>query len=80
MNTDRLKSLAISDTGFIFDPATGAAFSSNSVGVEIINGLKAGMSGREIIDSILEAYDVSQEEVEADITDFITSLRDNHLI
>ncbi len=80
MNTDRLKSLAISDTGFIFDPATGAAFSSNTVGVRIISCLKSGMNNREIIDSLLETYEVSQEELEADVTDFIRSLRDNYLI
>ncbi len=80
MDTDRLKSLAISDTGFIFDPATGAAFSSNAAGVEIIDCLKAGMNGREIVDYLLENYEVSQEEVESDVTDFITSLRDNRLI
>ncbi len=80
MNTDRLKTLAISDTGFIFDPATGAAFSSNAVGVRIINGLKAGLSSRELIDSLLEIYEVSQEELESDVTDFIRTLRDNYLI
>ncbi len=80
METDRLKTLAISDTGFIFDPATGSAFSSNEVGVRIINCLKAGMSDTEIIESLLDTYEVSRDELESDITDFIRSLRDNYLI
>ncbi len=80
MNTDRLKSLAISDTGFIFDPVTGSAFSSNAVGIEIINCLKAGMESEQIIESLLDSYDVSQEVLESDVTDFIRSLRDAYLI
>jgi hypothetical protein len=80
MNRDRLKTLAISDTGFIFDPVTGSAFSSNAVGVHIINCLKAGMSTQEIIASLLELYEVSQEDLEPDVTDFIRGLRDNYLI
>ncbi|MGC8493781.1 MAG: PqqD family protein [Syntrophobacteraceae bacterium] len=80
MNTDRLKSLAISDTGFIFDPATGSAFSSNSVGLKIIECLKAGMNNRKIIASLLEIYEVSPEELESDIVDFIRSLEDVYLI
>jgi hypothetical protein len=77
---DRLKTLAISETGLIFDPATGSFFSSNAVGIEIINGLKIGKKDREIIDLLFEHYEVSREELESDVTDLIRSLRDNYLI
>lgn len=80
MNIDRLKSLAISDSGFIFDPATGSFFSSNSVGVKIINCLKAGKQDREIIDLLHSSYDVPLNELESDVTDLIRSLRDNQLL
>lgn len=80
VSTDRLKSLAISDTGFIFDPATGSAFSSNGVGLRIIGCLKEGMDSAEIIQLLSEIYDVSLDELESDVTDFIRSLKDAYLI
>jgi len=50
MKTDRLKSLAISDSGFVFDPTTGHSFSTNAVGIEIINLLKSGSTIEDVID------------------------------
>ncbi len=80
MNTDRLTALAISDTGFIFDPVTGDSFNANAPGVEIINYLKSGKEIPEIHDLLHGEYDVSSQELEADILDFIRSLKNHYLI
>lgn len=80
MNTDRLTALAISDTGFVFDPVTGDSFNTSATGVDIINCLKSGKSVAEIQDTLYREYDVSERELEADITDFIRSLKTYYLI
>ena len=80
MPNERLKALAISDSGFIFDPATGSSFNSNAAGLEIISYLKAGKTGQEIVQLLLETYDVSRAELESDVADFMRNLKASHLI
>ena len=44
----KLNSLAISDNGFIFKPSTGESFTTNELGLIILNLLKEGKSADEI--------------------------------
>ncbi len=76
----RLRSLQIHDAGMIFDPVNGSFFSVNEVGIEIINALKEEKPHPEIIDILLEHYDVSREELESDLIDMCRSLKDNYLM
>ncbi len=80
METERLKSLAISDTGFIFDPSTGDAFNTNALGIEIISHLKGGKDMDEILDTLLGEYEVTENELEADLIDFIRNLKTFYLV
>jgi len=80
MNTDKLSTLAISDSGFIFDPTTGHSFTTNSVGIDILELLKKGLENQEIIDELLDQYDVSENELEVDVMDFIHNLKNFYLI
>ncbi|KPA11275.1 Coenzyme PQQ synthesis D [Candidatus Magnetomorum sp. HK-1] len=80
MNTERLTSLAISDSGFIFDPSTGDAYNTNVIGVRIINLLKQGKDFNELMDLLIEQYEVTEEELEADLNDFIQILKNYHMV
>ena len=80
MNTDKLSTLAISDSGFIFDPTTGHSFTTNSVGIAIIELLKQGLENQEIVDDLLMQYEVSENELEVDVMDFIHNLKNFYLI
>lgn len=80
MNTDRLTALAISDTGFIFDPTTGEAYFTNQAGIDILNALKSGLESGAIIDQLQAHYVVTESEAESDVEDFIRNLRHYHLI
>ncbi len=42
------KNLALSDSGFVFDPSTGDSFSTNPIGLEIIRMLKEGKTTNDI--------------------------------
>jgi hypothetical protein len=74
------KNIAISDTGYIFNPTNGDSFSCNPVGADIIQLLKDGIDKEGIIAYITEKYDVNQRTVERDLEDFIMQLQDSYLV
>ena len=80
MELDRLKALAISDSGFIFDPSSGHSFTTNTTGVDIISVLKAGTDPGDIAPLIHETYEVSPDDAERDVADFVDGLRKLMLI
>jgi len=80
MNTEKLIGLAISENGLIFDPLSGHIFTSNAIGVLIINGLKEGKGVNEIKIAIFDTYDVAGKMIEKDIFDFMSQLINAGLI
>ncbi|MBN1970143.1 MAG: PqqD family protein [Candidatus Delongbacteria bacterium] len=79
MKKEKLQNLAVSDSGFIFDPITGHSYSTNEVGLEILNLLKKGESVDSIVSTMIEEYDTSRDELLVDIEDFIDTLK-NYLL
>ncbi len=76
----QLNDLAVSDSGFIFNPTTGESFSTNQTGLFIINCLKQSKTKEEIIDLMLLEFQSERSEIERDYTDFIAMLSHYHLI
>lgn len=74
------KNLAVSETGFIFNPTSGDSFTANEIGADILNLLKEDKSIEEIKSSLIDKYDVDASQLEKDVEDFIVLLRDNNLI
>lgn len=72
---NKLNRLAINDEGFIFDPETGNSYTVNEVGLFILKQLKEGKSESEILDALVENYEVEREEAEKDLIDFLEQLR-----
>jgi len=64
------KNIAISDSGFLFNPSSGDSYSLNPVGQEILKLLKDGKEDEEIIDYILKNYMTDKDAVEKDLYDF----------
>lgn len=73
------KNIAISDSGFIFNPNTGESFSMNPIGVEIMNLLKEEKSKEEIEKIILGKYQTDEASFEKDFYDFVNILNHYHL-
>ncbi len=69
------KNLAISDTGFVFDAASGESYSLNPIGLEILNHLKSGLKDEEIREKILEKYDVDESTFDLVYFDFVRTLQ-----
>ncbi len=72
--------LAVSDSGFLFNPTNGDSFSMNPVATEIIMLLKAGKSVEQVKTTLLDKYDVDKAMLERDMDEFIFELRDFKLV
>ena len=66
--------IALSETGFVFNPNTGESFTLNPAGMEIFHLLREEKGTDEILRSILEKYDIEKELAEKDLDDFIHHL------
>lgn len=73
------RNIAISDSGFIFNPDTGESFSTNAIAIELFNLLKEDKSYDKIRDEILKSYHVEQSTFEKDFQDFISVLNQYNL-
>jgi hypothetical protein len=77
----RLKrNIAVSESGFVFDPSTGESYSLNSQGVEILSMLKDAKSTTEITNYFISEYEVEKEDFERYLTDFTGMLKQFKLV
>jgi hypothetical protein len=74
------ENIAISQTGFVFDPSTGESFTVNETGLEILNMLKSGKDFDAVVSQITSRYDVDRGSFERYYQDFIEMLNHYHLI
>ncbi len=68
------KNIAVSESGFVFNPTTGDSFSLNNVGTEILRLMKDGKSEGDIKNTIRAWYDIDEETLEKDYYDFLKML------
>ncbi|MFN3077295.1 MAG: PqqD family protein [Alphaproteobacteria bacterium] len=71
----RIGLLAINDEGFVFDPATGDAYTCNAVGLVVLRGLKEGKAPGAIAHDLAERFDVEVATAEHDVFDYLDHLR-----
>jgi PqqD family protein of HPr-rel-A system len=74
------KKIAVSETGFIFNPTTGDSYSMNPIAMEILEMLKKNMSEEEIIKTLFEKYDVSKSILNKSYDEFIDTLKKLNII
>jgi hypothetical protein len=73
-------SIAISDSGFIFDPNNGESYTTNRLAKEIIFMMKSNFSEEDIKMSVLEKYEIDDITLEKNLIDFYAMLRHFDLI
>lgn len=73
------KEIAISDSGFVFNPSSGESFTANSIGIEMFHYIKEGKSYDEIRELVLDKYDTNEAAFEKDYQDFTAILEYNNL-
>jgi hypothetical protein len=74
------KNIAVSESGFVFDPNSGDSFSMNPVGAEILNLLKQEKDFNIIHDTMIKKYDVPPGEFDKYFLDFIQTLKQFNLM
>lgn len=74
------KNIAISESGFVFDPNSGDSFSINPIAAEIIGFIKQEKTADEIQSAILDKYDVDTSSFEKYFYDFINMLKQYNLL
>ncbi|MBN1760474.1 MAG: PqqD family protein [Chitinispirillaceae bacterium] len=80
MDTNRLRTLAISESGFIFDPYSGHSYTTNKTGQFIISRLKEGDSVSMITTGMIERFEVHPETCEQDILQMVDTLQNYSLV
>jgi len=71
---DRLTKLAISASGFVFDPQTGQSFTLNETALAALDVLKSGASLQSAAQTLSERYDVPFEVAETSLCSFVIQL------
>ncbi len=74
------KNIAISESGFVFNASRGESFNVNPIGHYILELIKEGKHKTEIIELILEAYQIDMATCEKDVDDFIKMLNQNNIV
>lgn len=74
------KNIAISESGFIFNPSTGDSFSTNSLAQDIIRLFQTDKSIDDIMLAVQEKYSVDKATLERDMGDFLYILQSFQII
>jgi hypothetical protein len=74
------RNIAISESGFLFDPTGGESYSLNEQGLEILNLLKERKSNEEIARYMTDNYDIASDDFEKYYFDFLGMLKQYRLL
>jgi len=72
--------IALSDSGFIFNPDTGESFTVNPLGASIISYLKDGKTVADITGELTKVYEIDANTLEKDTEDFLGLLKNFSLL
>jgi Coenzyme PQQ synthesis protein D (PqqD) len=76
----RLGELAVSDTGFAFDPHTGSTFTVNPTGLAVLQAMKEGLSTEAAAERLRGRFDARGADVRRDVDDFMALLRQHGIV
>jgi hypothetical protein len=68
-------SIALSESGFVFNPVNGESFTLNETGSRILQLMKEGHGQKEIIEKIGSEYQSDASKVEKDVEEFFDLLQ-----
>ncbi len=70
----RLSKLAVSDSGFLFDPVSGQSFTLNHTGLATFNRLKSGASIEDTASFLASEYSLSHDIALTSVEAFLIQL------
>jgi len=72
--------IAVSDSGFIFDPTSGDSYTLNEVGRIIFNCIREGLTGDEIFHKLSSEFELEKVTFERYFLDFTITLKQYNLL
>ena len=76
-SADVLNRLAVSESGFVFDPASGHHFTVNETGLVLLRLLLKSPRLDQVLETLGNEYDADPREMERDVIEFVSALREN---
>jgi len=81
MSTKKLLAdLAVSDTGFVFDPFTGTTFTVNPTGLCLLQAFKAGLGREAAAARLEEQFDTAGANLPRELDEFVQLLRQSGIV
>ncbi|HMV65409.1 MAG TPA: HPr-rel-A system PqqD family peptide chaperone [Myxococcota bacterium] len=77
---ESLLQLAISPSGFVFDPRSGATFSLNESGRLIVEGLRDGDDLASIVRRLEDRFDTAGADLQRDVLELVRLLQEHGLV
>lgn len=72
--SDVLRQLALSDSGFLFDPRSGQSYSLNPSAVEALEMFRMGLSVRQAAEELAKTYQTGPEQAESSLESFVQQI------
>jgi PqqD family protein of HPr-rel-A system len=69
-----LADLALSDSGFVFDPYSGGTFTANRTALRILTALREELPRPEIVERLRSEFQVNGADLESDLGEFLRLL------
>lgn len=69
------KNIAVSETGFLFDPNTGESYNLNKTGQFIVKLLAEKMSEEQVMNAVMEKYEIEPIAYQRYMDDFSVMLK-----
>ena len=76
----RLNDLALSESGFVFDPYSGGTFTVNRAGLVLLRALRDGLPRAAVIDRLRAEFRIEQADLESDVGEFTRMLVQQGLV
>lgn len=71
-----LRRLAVSDSGFVFDPVSGNSYSTNVTGLTILRLMQRSLPLNEIVQALQQQFAVPAVTAEAEVVAYARELRE----
>ena len=75
-SAETLRRLAISESGFVFDPVSGNNFTVNDTGLVILRYLQQKQNFPSLIEELYQHYNAAPNDIERDVIEFVGMLRE----
>ena len=73
-DVELLRRLALSESGFVFDPVTGNSYTANDTGLALLKLLQQGLGTDEVVAEVCVRYEIDAREAARDVLDFAAQL------